>query len=201
MSLESAYRLAGRQLGLNETEQNAALREFMANGGVNLDPATTAWCAAFVNATLNQAGLEGTNSLAARSFESWGQPTETPRPGDLAVFKRGDEDWMGHVGFFHGFDDSGNVLVLGGNQSNSVSIAPYSRNALLGFRTSPGMPGGADEPQGPLDQQANRLRDMPRSMPQPPQMAMLDPQAFMRQPNALAQMRPFETQPYLSRRL
>jgi uncharacterized protein (TIGR02594 family) len=210
MAIEEAYRLAGRQLGLDETEQNAALREFMANGGVNLDPATTAWCAAFVNASLQQAGLQGTNSLAARSFENWGVGTESPRPGDIAVFRRGDEEWMGHVGFFHGFDENGNVLVLGGNQGDSVSVKPYSRNALLGFRTMEGR--GEMEPLNagggsignafgfgqPAPQ--NAMAGQRPQMPPLPQMPMQDPAAFMRQPNALAAV-PFQSQNYLTRRL
>jgi uncharacterized protein (TIGR02594 family) len=136
MSIE-AFRVAGQQIGLNENDQNTVLREFMANGGVNLDPAVTAWCAGFVNAALNQTGGQGTGSLAARSFMDWGNPTDSPNPGDIAVFSRGNPSGpYGHVGFFQGYDDAGNVLVLGGNQSDSVSVAPYSADRLLGFRTA-----------------------------------------------------------------
>ena len=135
----AAVQLAGQQLGLNENAQNAAVSEYLANGGVNLDPAVTAWCAAFVNATLNQVGLEGTGSNMARSFESWGQEVATPQQGDLAVFHRnGIDSGFGHVGFFQGYDENGNVMVLGGNQGDSVSVAPYSQDQLLGFRRAPG---------------------------------------------------------------
>jgi hypothetical protein len=51
------------------------------------------------------------------------------------VFSRGDANGpYGHVGFFKGYDDQGNVLVLGGNQGDAVSISPYPRESLLGFR-------------------------------------------------------------------
>lgn len=122
-------------LGMNENEQNAALRDYLATGGQNLDPATTAWCAAYVNATLNQAGLEGSGSLAARSFLDVGTPVDEPQPGDLAVFWRGSpDDWRGHVGFYQGMDPEGNILVLGGNQGDAVSVAPYPQERLLGYR-------------------------------------------------------------------
>ena len=125
-------------VGMNENAQRAALQDYMATGGANLDPATRAWCAAFVNATLGHAGIQGTGSNMARSFLDWGTPVDTPQRGDVAVFSRGDPNGpYGHVGFFKGYDDAGNVLVLGGNQGDAVSVAPYSANSLLGFRRAP----------------------------------------------------------------
>jgi uncharacterized protein (TIGR02594 family) len=185
MSMESAFRAAGQRLGMNERDQNAALQEFMRNGGQNLDPAVTAWCAAFVNASLAEAGLPGTNSLAARSFMDWGVPVDQPRPGDLAVFSRGDPNgWQGHVGFFAGYADDGRINVLGGNQGNAVSVAPYDASRLLGFRRAEGEPApqldrGMPQPQG-MPEQQNALA--PRM-----QFQNLDPAAFQARPqNALA---------------
>jgi hypothetical protein len=42
-------------------------------------------------------------------------------------------DAPGHVGFFAGVDGT-KILVLGGNQSDSVSIGSYPKNTLLGVR-------------------------------------------------------------------
>ena len=127
--------LAAQQLGLNESDKAAALSDYLNNGGANLDPATTAWCAAFVNATLQQSGQQGTGSNMARSFMNWGQPVDQPQRGDLAVFSRGDPNGpYGHVGFFDGYNPDGTIRVLGGNQGDAVSVASYSPNALLGFR-------------------------------------------------------------------
>lgn len=149
MALADAFQLAGQNIGMNERTQNAALQEYMRNGGQNLDPAVTAWCAAYVNASLQQAGMEGTGSMAARSFMDWGQETQAPQRGDLAVFSRGDPNgWQGHVGFFDGYGDDGRIRVLGGNQSDSVSKAYYDPSRLLGFRTSGGNAGAAPLAQG-----------------------------------------------------
>jgi uncharacterized protein (TIGR02594 family) len=140
MSLERAFEIAGQNLGMNEREQNTALQEFMRNGGQNLDPAVTAWCAAYVNASLQQAGLEGTGRLNARSFMEWGQPTEQPQRGDLAVFSRGDPNgWQGHVGFFDGYGDDGRVRVLGGNQGDAVSEAWFPVERVSAFRMPEGV--------------------------------------------------------------
>jgi uncharacterized protein (TIGR02594 family) len=138
-----ALSLAASQMGLSETGQRAAIQDYLTTGGANLDPATTAWCAAFVNSTLQQTGVQGTGSNMARSFLDWGQSVDQPQEGDVAVFSRGDPSGpYGHVGFFKGYDDQGNVLVLGGNQGDAVSISPYPRESLLGFRRA-----GEAEPQ------------------------------------------------------
>lgn len=149
----TAFNKAASQLGMNERDQQGALQEYMANGGVNLDPAVTAWCAAFVNASLGQSGIKGTGSNAARSFMDWGQGVSDPQRGDLAVFSRGDPNgWQGHVGFFDGYNDDGSINVLGGNQGDSVSRASYSADRLLGFRrAADGVSSGGI---GPIQEQA-----------------------------------------------
>lgn len=137
-STKNALDVAGSALGLNETGKKAALQEYLANGGQNLDPATTAWCAAFVDATLRQSGSQGTGKLNARSYLDWGEEVTNPQEGDIAIFSRGDPNgWQGHVGFFKGFNPDGTINILGGNQGDSVSIAQYSPNNLLGYRRAP----------------------------------------------------------------
>lgn len=94
------------------------------------------WCAAFVGAQLERAGVPCSKSLAARSYLTWGKKLDTPRPGCIVVLTRGDpRGWEGHVGFWVGADDS-NTIVLGGNQANAVSVAkfPTDRFEVLGYR-------------------------------------------------------------------
>lgn len=147
MSLESLFQNANRVMGASERGPGAAeLRDYLTTGGQNLDPATTAWCAAFVNATLSKSGMQGTGALNARSYLDWGQPVDQPQRGDVAVFSRGDPNgWQGHVGFFDSFGPDGKVNVLGGNQGDRVSIAGYDPGTLLGFRRAPDLTFG--EPQ------------------------------------------------------
>jgi len=169
MSLEKAYELAGRQLGMNEREQRDALKKYMSDGGVGLDPAVTAWCAGYVNSSLAQAGLEGTGSNMARSFMNWGTGVSDPRKGDLAVFSRGDPKGpYGHVGFFEGYDKDGNIIVLGGNQNDAVSRQTYSAERLLGFRrydSSSSSP-GADKEQAAAVLQNTPTAPAPRTTAQ-----------------------------------
>jgi hypothetical protein len=59
---------------------DSAIRDYIHTGGVNLDPATNAWCAMLVNSALEHHGLQGTGSQLASSFEHWGQPVD---PGEV----------------------------------------------------------------------------------------------------------------------
>lgn len=145
---ESPMAAASSMLGKAETPNRDELAEYLRNGGQNLDPTTTAWCAAFVNASLAKSGREGTGKLNARSFLDWGQPVDQPQPGDVAVFSRGDPGgWQGHVGFFDSIDPAtGQINVLGGNQGDAVSVAGYDPSSLLGFRRAPGAPSAPSAP-------------------------------------------------------
>ncbi len=139
--MANALDLAAAQIGLNETDKKVALQDYLTTGGANLDPQTTAWCAAFVNATLQQSGQQGTGSNMARSFLKWGTEVNDPQRGDIAVFSRGDPNGpFGHVGFFEGYNPDGTIRILGGNQGDAVSIASYSPDQLLGFRRGGGQP-------------------------------------------------------------
>jgi uncharacterized protein (TIGR02594 family) len=99
----------------------------------------TAWCAAFVGAMLERAGLPSTRKLNARSYLDWGQPVDLKdaQPGDVVIFSRGDPNgWQGHVGFFVRHAGT-HIVVRGGNQSDSVSEARYPVSRLLGVRRYP----------------------------------------------------------------
>lgn len=98
----------------------------------------TPWCSAFVNYCVKKCGLKGTDSALARSWLKWGASTlDKPMRGHIVVLKRGTKPWQGHVGFFAGWsftDPENYVYVLGGNQSNSVSVKDYRRDDILDIR-------------------------------------------------------------------
>ena len=97
----------------------------------------TSWCSAFINWVMKQAGQQRTGLLTARSWLEWGKHTNNPQTGDLVVFWRNSPtSWQGHVGLYLR-QDSQYIYVLGGNQGNQVSIAPYHKIRVLAFRTYP----------------------------------------------------------------
>ncbi|MCD2179403.1 TIGR02594 family protein [Rhizobium sp. C1] len=94
---------------------------------------SVAWCSSFVNYCVEQAGMEGTDSQSARSWENWGQDvTRTPQEGDIAVFARGPlPEGHGHVGFF--VEDQGTqIKLLGGNQGDRVCYSSYPKGGMVG---------------------------------------------------------------------
>lgn len=98
----------------------------------------TPWCASFVCWCLEHAGVPSTQSARARDFTNWGQKLQPHEvgPGAIAVFWRGKSkaSGKGHVGFYVGGDPAGpSVAILGGNQNDSVTVAPTSTQKLIGF--------------------------------------------------------------------
>jgi uncharacterized protein (TIGR02594 family) len=96
----------------------------------------TAWCAAFVGACLERAGIASTRSLMARSYEQWGIANAAPTAGAIAVLRRGSDPALGHVGFLIGASDA-HVYLLGGNQSDAVTVAPFNRDLVIAYRAPP----------------------------------------------------------------
>lgn len=72
------------------THRNQLIQYFRSANGSNIDPAKSAWCAAFVNAALQRAGIRGTKSDAAGSFHNWGQGVKLDdvKKGDVIVNNR-----------------------------------------------------------------------------------------------------------------
>lgn len=98
------------------------------------DDSTTAWCSLALNYFAKKCGYEYTGDLSARSWLKMPVMVLKPTMGDVVVFWReSPQSWKGHVGLFITWDDK-YIWTLGGNQNNMLSIAPYARERLLGFR-------------------------------------------------------------------
>lgn len=89
------------------------------------------WCAAFVGACLERAGIRSSRFESAASYLTWGVRLSGPQHGCIVVFSR---EGGGHVGFVVGMDKGGNLLVLGGNQGDSVSVKAFPVDRVTGYR-------------------------------------------------------------------
>jgi uncharacterized protein (TIGR02594 family) len=98
-------------------------------GGIKDDE--TPWCAAYVGAMLERTGIRSTRFEGASSYLNWGVPLNEPVYGCIVVFTR---QGGGHVGFVVGKTESGNLLVLGGNQSDAVNIKAFALDRVSGYR-------------------------------------------------------------------
>jgi uncharacterized protein (TIGR02594 family) len=104
---------------------NARVLEYHATVRGHIRDDETPWCSSFVNWVLLQAGFQGTNNAAARSWLTWGTALTTPRAGAIVVTKMPVPDTQAgsrsgnHVAFYESSDDK-TITMLGGNQSGKV---------------------------------------------------------------------------------
>ena len=141
--------LAHQEMGVEEvdgSDANPRIMEYFATcGGTWVKDDTTPWCGAFTGYVMASTGQKlPPEPLRARSWLAWGQPLDKPIAGCVVILKRGNNPKQGHVGLFiQGTKDGTALLVLGGNQSNRVSIQRYKTSDVIGYR----MPDGAKAPE------------------------------------------------------
>lgn len=104
-----------------------------------------AWCAGFVNHILKKAGADAlqTDNVydqgVAKEYLGLGEEVSglsDAKMGDLVIkmaMIKGEPQY--HVGFFSGYDsETGQVLILGGNQNNEVNVTAYPESQVQGVR-------------------------------------------------------------------
>jgi uncharacterized protein (TIGR02594 family) len=153
MSEPQWLKLARGELGTTEivgSKHNPKVVQYFRDvHNSDIDDDETPWCAAFIGAMLERSGIVSTRKLNARSYLAWGANVDkSPKAGDIAIFKRGNSSWQGHVAFFL-YEKDGRVHCLGGNQTNKVSIASYQKSVWLGYR----------RPKVVTDQQIDKVSD------------------------------------------
>jgi hypothetical protein len=124
-----------------------SIKPFLAANGQSLDPTRANWCAAFVNATLEANGVEGTSGPTknvATGFLKWGAPVaDDPQPGDVLVQPRGHPagGLGGHVGIATGHVAEGPsgtfYLMQSGNLNGKVSYSWEPAQSIVVRRAAP----------------------------------------------------------------
>lgn len=134
--LAAAWAEFGVRERAGRAKEPRVLAYFREAGRKDVSDDAVPWCAAFVGAMLKRAGYDGTGSLMARSYLSWGRALDEPMAGAIAVMKRGANPAHGHVAFVVGTTDR-LVFLLGGNQGDAVSVAAFEASRILGYRWPP----------------------------------------------------------------
>jgi len=143
----TAFNLAQRFVGIEEVVgpvSNPAILMMLKLDADWPQDDEVAWCSAFMNYIAWLLRLPRSKSLRARSWLRVGVPIplEEARAGfDLVVLKRGPDpqpgpdviDAPGHVGWYAGVHED-RILLLGGNQSDTVRVSGYAKSRLLGVR-------------------------------------------------------------------
>lgn len=127
-----------RRQGLHEVRDRSKLMAWLRSDGKTLgDPAKLPWCGDAVQTCLALTlpdEPQPANPYLARNWLKLGVPLATPALGAILVFYRGPLDGTsGHVGLYVG-EDANAFHVLGGNQSNAITIARLDKARLLGVR-------------------------------------------------------------------
>lgn len=132
---------ASRMKGLHEARDTARLRAWFDKSVSWIDPREVPWCGAFVASVMRSYDpyiALPDNPLGARNWGSFGKGC-APVFGSILTFWRGSRSgWQGHVGFCWG-EDSTAFHVLGGNQSNAVTVTRVSKSRLLESRWPSGV--------------------------------------------------------------
>lgn len=105
--------------------------------GIPYTADSTPWCGLFVAHVLGVSGV-AVPKLAVRAsiWADWGEHLERPVLGSVLVFTR---KGGGHVGFYAGEDET-TYHVLGGNQSDAVTLTRIVKDRLAAARWPRGEP-------------------------------------------------------------
>lgn len=92
----------------------------------------TPWCGVAMAAWMKSCGIQPPKEwYRAKEWLRWGEKIPNPVYGAVVIFER---KGGGHVGLVIGKDYRNRLLVLGGNQGDAVTIAPFDTDRVLGYR-------------------------------------------------------------------
>lgn len=130
--LEAGIKLIGTKEGPGGSD-NKVLIDWAKEEGGDIAKSYThdeiPWCALFANHILTHVGLKGTETLWALDFAGrWPSVRlDGPAVGAFAPMLR---NGGGHIICVVGKDQNGNIMGLGGNQSDQVSVVPFPLSRL-----------------------------------------------------------------------
>ncbi|RUV98329.1 TIGR02594 family protein [Mesorhizobium sp. M5C.F.Ca.IN.020.14.1.1] len=130
---------ARKYLGQREVrgpQHNPHVLKWWKNMGAPFKDDETPWCGAFVGGVLVETGIRPVaGGASAQAWLKLPVKLDKPAVGAVVVFWRGSpSSGLGHVGFVVGKDQAGHIMVLGGNQGDTVSIKPFSTDRVKGYR-------------------------------------------------------------------
>lgn len=132
--IETAFNEYGNKEVVGTKNNPDIVKYFQEIGHKQVKDDETAWCSAFVNWVAMKSDCNRSKKLNAKSWLETGVKKENPEIMDVCIFHRGDpKSWQGHVAFFIK-ETEYSYYVLGGNQSNMVTISIYPKSRLIEFR-------------------------------------------------------------------
>jgi uncharacterized protein (TIGR02594 family) len=140
LATDPAWLVTARKYkGLSEIKgphHNPHILKWARDMGTPIKDDETPWCGLFVGGTLAETGIQPVKGGAmARNWLKLPVALDRMAYGAVCVGWRGDRDSVsGHVGYVVGVDASGNPVLLGGNQGDTVSERAFPKDRVLGYR-------------------------------------------------------------------
>lgn len=96
------------------------------------DDSLAAWCGAFMRLCLVMSDLTPPKAwYRASAYVEYGINVGYPALGAIGIIKNGKQ-W--HVGIIAGKDHAGNIIMLGGNQNDSVKLSAFKPDLFKAYR-------------------------------------------------------------------
>lgn len=130
--LEAGIKLIGTKEGAGARDNSVVIDWAKEEGGDIANEYThdsIPWCALFANHILTHVGLKGTETLWALDFAGKWPAVKLSGPA-VGAFAPMVRSGGGHITVVAGKDQHGNIMGLGGNQSDAVTIAPFAVSRL-----------------------------------------------------------------------
>lgn len=126
---------AKKHLGLKEIpgpKHNTTIQGWLSKLNAWWKDDETPWCGVFVAHCFRTASMQLPKDwMRAKEWaNNWGTRLNTPAAGCVVVFER---TGGGHVGFVIGQTANNEIVVLGGNQGNMVSLSKFPKERVFGY--------------------------------------------------------------------
>jgi len=128
--------IAKKEVGQHEVagkSANPRIIEYHAATDLKAKSDEVAWCSSFVNWCMTKAGIKGTRSAAAASWAGWGVASNGKHGSVAVIYNAGSANSSlsrsgNHVAFLLD-ETSTHLVLLGGNQSDSVKISNFAKKS------------------------------------------------------------------------
>ncbi|AGH31953.1 baseplate hub subunit and tail lysozyme [Vibrio phage PWH3a-P1] len=129
--IQEAYKDLGVHEVKDEDKVHQMWKDCKLSGLAKFSASKIPWCSGAACAWMERAGIKSPRTDGAKNWLGWGVELEEPAYGSVAVFTR---QGGAHVGFVVGEDYNGNLLIVGGNQSNEVNVKSFAKSRVSGYR-------------------------------------------------------------------
>jgi uncharacterized protein (TIGR02594 family) len=126
--------IAMNDLGIKEipgADHTQRILEYHNNTTLKATTDEVAWCSAACSTWFEESGVISARSARALDWLKWGQELKEPKIGCVVVMSR-DID-KGHVGLYLGRTKD-QIIIIGGNQADSVSVSVFPSSRLKSYR-------------------------------------------------------------------